>query len=133
VANLLWRLTTEKLSKAQIKGVDIKQTAGACSWLVFLHGARIEFLARFPADTIGNPRAPMALRLSGHLLLGVVKVYSKKIYYLYSDCSEALIKIKMVRDCFVLSGQRLQRLTLVDNRRPSDRVLTLIWMSLLPT
>ncbi|XP_049851139.1 double-strand-break repair protein rad21 homolog [Schistocerca gregaria] len=37
----------------------------------------------------------MALRLSGHLLLGVVKIYCRKVYYLYNDCSEALVKIKM--------------------------------------
>jgi hypothetical protein len=51
------------------------------------------------AASIAIPVSPMALRLSGHLLLGVVKVYSKKVYYLYTDCSEALIKIKMVRCC----------------------------------
>lgn len=39
----------------------------------------------------------MSLRLSGHLLLGVVKIYSRKIYYLNNDCSEALVKIRMVR------------------------------------
>lgn len=42
----------------------------------------------------------MALRLSGHLLLGVVRIYFRKVEYLYSDCSEALVKIKMV--CFGL-------------------------------
>jgi hypothetical protein len=38
----------------------------------------------------------MALRLQSHLLLGVTRIYSKKVYYLYTDCSEALVKIKMV-------------------------------------
>jgi cohesin complex subunit SCC1 len=39
----------------------------------------------------------MALRMSGHLLLGVVRIYSRKVKYLMSDCSDALVKIKMVR------------------------------------
>lgn len=45
-------------------------------------------------DSIINPEAPLALRLSGQLLLGVVRIYSRKITYLYSDCNEALVKIK---------------------------------------
>lgn len=46
------------------------------------------------ADSILFPEAPIALRLSGHLLLGVVRIYSRKVNYLFHDCSEALIKIK---------------------------------------
>ncbi len=42
-------------------------------------------------------QAPMALRLSGQLLLGVVRIYSRKARYLLDDCNEALMKIKMVR------------------------------------
>ncbi|KAL3152036.1 hypothetical protein ABBQ32_001151 [Trebouxia sp. C0010 RCD-2024] len=45
-------------------------------------------------DSIINPEAPLALRLSGQLLLGVVRIYSRKINYLYSDCNEALVKIR---------------------------------------
>ena len=44
----------------------------------------------------------MALRLSGQLLLGVVRIYSRKAKYLLDDCNEALLKIKMVR-AFLLS------------------------------
>ncbi|SPN97067.1 related to double-strand-break repair protein rad21 [Cephalotrichum gorgonifer] len=40
-------------------------------------------------------QAPMALRLSGQLLLGVVRIYSRKARYLLDDCNEALMKIKM--------------------------------------
>jgi len=48
-------------------------------------------------DAIVNPdQAPMALRLSGQLLLGVVRIYSRKARYLLDDCNEALMKIKMV-------------------------------------
>jgi cohesin complex subunit SCC1 len=48
-------------------------------------------------DAIVNPsQAPMALRLSGQLLLGVVRIYSRKARYLLDDCNEALLKLKMV-------------------------------------
>ena len=47
---------------------------------------------------VGQDQAPMALRLSGQLLLGVVRIYSRKARYLLEDCNEALMKIKMVRD-----------------------------------
>ena len=46
-------------------------------------------------DIIGQGRAPMALRLSSQLLLGVVKIYSRKAKYLLDDCNEALSKIKI--------------------------------------
>ncbi|CZR50364.1 related to double-strand-break repair protein rad21 [Phialocephala subalpina] len=53
-------------------------------------------------DAIVTPnQAPMALRLSGQLLLGVVRIYSRKARYLLDDCNEALMKIKMA---FRLSG-----------------------------
>ena len=44
-------------------------------------------------DSIINPEAPLALRLSGQLLLGVVKIYSRKVGYLYSDCNDAVARI----------------------------------------
>lgn len=43
----------------------------------------------------------MALRLSGQLLLGVVRIYSRKAKYLLDDCNEALLKIKMVRHFYL--------------------------------
>ena len=52
-------------------------------------------------DNIENPPAPMALRVSGHLLLGVVRIFSRKVSYLLTDCSEALVKIK---DAFKVAG-----------------------------
>ncbi|BFZ65124.1 sister chromatid cohesion protein 1 [Saitoella coloradoensis] len=39
--------------------------------------------------------APMALRLSGQLLLGVVRIYSRKARYLLEDAQEAMGRIKM--------------------------------------
>lgn len=38
----------------------------------------------------------MALRISGQLLLGVCRIYSRKAKYLLDDCNEALMKIKLV-------------------------------------
>ncbi|PWN25076.1 hypothetical protein BDZ90DRAFT_228478 [Jaminaea rosea] len=47
-------------------------------------------------SAIVEPRAgPLALRLSGQLLLGVVRIYSRKAKYLLDDCTDALLKIKM--------------------------------------
>lgn len=63
----------KKLTKAQVTETDIASAT----------------------DKIKNPQAPMALRLSGHLLLGVVRIYCKKVDYLYTDSAEALVKIKM--------------------------------------
>jgi cohesin complex subunit SCC1 len=39
---------------------------------------------------------PLALRFSGQVLLGVVRIYSRKARYLLDDANEALMKIKMV-------------------------------------
>lgn len=36
----------------------------------------------------------MALRLSGQLLLGVARIYSRKAKYLLDDCNETLAKVK---------------------------------------
>ncbi|TKS76859.1 Double-strand-break repair protein rad21-like protein 1 [Collichthys lucidus] len=37
----------------------------------------------------------IGLRTSGHLLIGVVRIYSRKAKYLLADCSDALVKIKL--------------------------------------
>ncbi|XDV48487.1 hypothetical protein PO909_017892 [Leuciscus waleckii] len=42
-----------------------------------------------------SPQIKIGLRTSGHLLLGVVRIYSKKTRYLLTDCSDALVKIKV--------------------------------------
>ncbi|KAG9009341.1 sister chromatid cohesion protein 1 [Tulasnella sp. JGI-2019a] len=63
-----------KLSKTQTLQTDISQAADAI---------------------MGQEVVPMALRLSGQLLLGVCRIYSRKAKYLLDDCNEALLKIKM--------------------------------------
>ncbi|KAL5014920.1 hypothetical protein ScPMuIL_009190, partial [Solemya velum] len=46
-------------------------------------------------EAIMQPKVKLALRTSGHLLLGVVRIYSRKAKYLLADCNEAFVKIKM--------------------------------------
>jgi hypothetical protein len=56
-------------------------------------------LTLYPPRTgaiVGPEVVPMALRLSGQLLLGVVRIYGRKAKYLLDDCNEAIVKIKMV-------------------------------------
>mmetsp|Transcript_3871 Transcript_3871/g.13731 ORF Transcript_3871/g.13731 Transcript_3871/m.13731 type:complete len:554 (-) Transcript_3871:1060-2721(-) len=45
-------------------------------------------------ETILYSKVPLALRLTGHLLLGVVRIFSAKVTYLESDAREAMDKIK---------------------------------------
>ncbi|XP_005140448.2 double-strand-break repair protein rad21-like protein 1 [Melopsittacus undulatus] len=45
-------------------------------------------------ETIISPKFTIALRTSGHLLLGVVRIYYRKAKYLMADCSEALTKMR---------------------------------------
>ncbi|KAJ3417210.1 sister chromatid cohesion protein 1 [Chytridiales sp. JEL 0842] len=63
-----------KLSKTQFLQTNIQSSVGAI---------------------VGDGHEPMALRLSGQLLLGVVRIFSRKARYLLEDCNEALVKIKM--------------------------------------
>jgi hypothetical protein len=44
-----------------------------------------------------NPNVPLALRMSGHLLVGVVKIYGRKVEYLFKDTHDSHVKIRMVR------------------------------------
>lgn len=63
----------KKLARPQIFATDIAQSV----------------------DNIVNPVAPLALRMSGHLLLGVVRIYSRKVKYVLHDCTEAMLKLQM--------------------------------------
>ncbi|KXZ45696.1 hypothetical protein GPECTOR_51g681 [Gonium pectorale] len=40
--------------------------------------------------------APLALRLSGQLLLGVCRIYSRKVSYLLQDCERALLTLRNI-------------------------------------
>ena len=54
-------------------------------------------------DQIMFPNVPIALRLSGHLLLGVVRIYSKKVDYLFLDCNHALNWLRRAFDSIDLN------------------------------
>ncbi|XP_077211557.1 sister chromatid cohesion 1 protein 3-like isoform X2 [Tasmannia lanceolata] len=45
-------------------------------------------------DCIMFPEVPIALRLTAYLLLGVVRIYSKKVDYLYHDCNLFLTQMR---------------------------------------
>ncbi|XP_062977248.1 double-strand-break repair protein rad21-like protein 1 [Elgaria multicarinata webbii] len=45
-------------------------------------------------EKILSPKFKIALRTSGHLLLGVVRIYHRKAKYLLADCTEALLKMQ---------------------------------------
>ena len=42
------------------------------------------------------PEVPIALRLSGHLLYGLVRIYSLKVKYLVQDCNRMVDDIRTV-------------------------------------
>ena len=48
-------------------------------------------------EAIVNPHVALALRVSGHLLLGVVRIYSRKVKYLYNDVNFARSSLSRVR------------------------------------
>jgi cohesin complex subunit SCC1 len=57
----------------------------------------------------GAAGGPLALRLNGQLLLGVVRIYHRKAHYLHDDCNDALWKIKMVCTFLLPKLPRLTR------------------------
>ncbi|KAL6842305.1 hypothetical protein ACP4OV_027953 [Aristida adscensionis] len=61
-----------KVKKPQIDGIDIPSYA----------------------ESIMFPEVPIALRLSGHLLLGLVRIYSWKVDYLFHDCTRMVTTIR---------------------------------------
>ncbi|KAI9892976.1 MAG: sister chromatid cohesion protein 1 [Vezdaea aestivalis] len=71
-----------KLSKTHILGANIEHSVDAI---------------------VDEGQAPLALRLSGQLLLGVVRIYSRKARYLLDDCNEALMKLKMASPLHLLA------------------------------
>ena len=81
-----------KLSKTQTLQTDIEQSVGQSTILICLY----IYVTSLPDAIMGQEIELMALRLSGQLLLGVVRIYSRKAKYLLDDCNEALLKIKMV-------------------------------------
>ncbi|PVV03531.1 hypothetical protein BB560_001984 [Smittium megazygosporum] len=60
---------------------------------------KAQFIQTSIVNSVGalmdSERPPLALRLSGQLLLGMARIYSRKAKYLLEDCTEALLKIRM--------------------------------------
>lgn len=44
---------------------------------------------------VGDKSVPMALRLLGHLLLGIAKLYARQSEYMLKDCNDAIVHIKL--------------------------------------
>lgn len=63
----------KKLTKDQVYDIDVESTV----------------------DSIISPQVKLALRTSGHLLLGVVKIYRRKQKYLLRDIGMAYTEMKM--------------------------------------
>ncbi len=77
----------KKLTKAHVFETDVESTV----------------------DNIISPGVKLALRTSGHLLLGVVRIYSRKQKYLIQDLGEACAKIKMAFRYIVLKKNFFSR------------------------
>lgn len=87
-----------KISKSQFLQTNLEKTIGTKKAFFFCCGC-ILLLTYIYIDAIKSNQQsePIALRLSGQLLLGVVRIYSRKTRYLLEDCNEALVKIKLVK------------------------------------
>ena len=66
-----------------------------------------------PAEQVKKPKGgKLALRLSGHLLVGLSRVYSKKVQYLLADSSETLHNLT--------TSNKPSRVTLQDDQGEED-------------
>ncbi|GMS88379.1 hypothetical protein PENTCL1PPCAC_10554, partial [Pristionchus entomophagus] len=72
----------------------------AAQWEKKLSKAQIdETNIRDAIDEIKVPKAKISLRTNGHLLLGIVRIYSNKTMYLLAECNEAYLKIREAFRC----------------------------------
>lgn len=94
----------KKLGRPQIFATDISQSV----------------------ESIVNPTVPLALRVSGHLLLGVVRIYSRKVKYVLNDCTEAMLKMQMAflprKDLLEQTDSKDKTVTTVANFGEYDQV-----------
>jgi hypothetical protein len=49
------------------------------------------------AESVKKPQEPLSLRISGHLLLGLARIYARKVGYLLNESTDAFSKLKSVR------------------------------------
>ncbi|KAF2739457.1 hypothetical protein EJ04DRAFT_508743 [Polyplosphaeria fusca] len=73
----------------------------ACNWERKLNKSMVmQDKITDDVNTIMRPDVsggPLALRLSGQLLLGVTRIYKRKVGYLYDDCNDSLMRIRLFR------------------------------------
>ena len=81
-----WSLITTLLSISY----DFFTHSGHTRYYHFSH-VNLDFFLQI--DHIMFPEVPIALRMSGHLLLGVVRIYSMKVDYLFKDCDGVMVGI----------------------------------------
>jgi hypothetical protein len=60
-------------------------------------------------QTFNAQKVPLALRLSGQLLLGVVRIYARKLELLHRDSDDALVKIRQARRGVMRAAARAAR------------------------
>ncbi|QDZ24116.1 Rad21/Rec8-like protein [Chloropicon primus] len=82
-------------------------------WIAAHHDKRLKRSQVFETqisntiDSIITPEVPLALRLSGQLMLGIVRIYARKVSYLFQDCSQGYKGFK-VQENVNLSKEALQ-------------------------
>jgi cohesin complex subunit SCC1 len=88
-----------KISKNQFLQTNIEKTVGKRMYIQWNASVKLfsKFASSIDAITTEQQEA-LTLRLSGQLLLGVVRIYSRKTRYLLEDCNDALVKLKTVGD-----------------------------------
>jgi len=50
--------------------------------------------------SVAKPSAPLSLRVSAHLLLGLSRIFQRQVMYLFVESNEALVKIRAVSSPF---------------------------------
>ena len=79
-----------KLTKTQIFQTNIQTSVGNKYLLEFM----VNYFL-FVDEIVNGTLPPMALRLSGQLLLGASRIYWRKARYLLEDCNETLDRLKL--------------------------------------
>lgn len=84
----------KRLSKAQLLKTNLVSSSELISNRPIRPGANLGQTHQQSSSSTANDQSPITLRLSGQLLLGVVKIYSRKTKYLLDDIQEVLNKLK---------------------------------------
>ena len=88
-----------KLSKQQALGVDVEESVGMNLKPLLPQSSSNGWFGVSDA-ILTQEDGPITLRLSGQLMLGVTRIYSRKVQYLLDDCKETRERITSVsRGC----------------------------------